>query len=188
MKRPSDPLIQAFEKRARNDLRRALTGLVRRFGYSDVRSELLQVKRLAGDARAKAAAAPQARQRVASDRIRNDDLLDLCLAVEGIRRREATPEMTAKDACRKLAEEGGRVKLKSGTPALGLCPSILSKLDNKDTIYREYKRAEQLRKADSNIDADWQNFIADRLGRPRPFQETFETLPWRSFGGKTVEK
>jgi hypothetical protein len=187
MKRPLDPLIQAFEKLARNDLRRALTRLVRRFGYSDVRSELLEAKRLVGDARAKAAAAPKARQPTASARIRNDDLLHLWLVVENIRR-EATPKMTARGACRKLAKEGGIVKFVSGTPVLGLNPSIHSKHRNKITIEREYKRAEQLRKADSNINADWQNLIADRMRRPRPFQETFETLPWRSFGGKTVEK
>ena len=112
------------------------------------------------------------------------------LCVEEIRR-TSTPKTTAKDACIKLAEAGGVSYLTGGNQNLGLSYSIKSRIFNPETIYRQYKLAEQLRKKDGKVAAAWENMLADGMGRERPKPARMETGrkgPAKSKKGKTAEK
>jgi hypothetical protein len=51
--------------------------------------------------------------------------------------------MTAKDACKEVADAGGIAALTSGARPLGLSPRVLRHVTNDATISREYKRAKQ---------------------------------------------
>jgi hypothetical protein len=162
MKRPVDPVIKASNDRGRLELRNALTKLVERFGYSEVKHELLLVKR---SVKNKGDVAGQSEL----DRIQYEfqKMSHIWLCVEEIRR-AATPEMTAKDACAKLAEAGGISFIDGGNPSIGVSYRIASRKYNASTIEREYKRAEQTRRNDENIAAVWENMLADRKGQAWP--------------------
>jgi hypothetical protein len=146
-------LKKAFDDRNLLEMRGQLARLVKLFGYDAVRKELSEVKRWDAEAKAR----PSADDAKRRDGERYDQLVSLWLKVESIRRE--TKGLTAKDACRELAAAGGVTELASGAPDLGISVRVVHRVPNFETLYREYKRAERLRKSDPAIGAAWEQAL-----------------------------
>lgn len=194
-RRSEDPLLSAGDKAARGEMHNTLRQLVKWFGYSLVKSELLLVKREDENDRDSALRNHATQNQLTSPRdfhggnaVRDeehyDKLLTVWLAVEEVRR-TSEPIATARAAAERLASTGGIATFSSANHLIRI-QWALSHLRTAATIEREWKRAEAMRKGDPTIDYAWQVFLADLLGRPRPADDG---LPWRSVPrGKTVEK
>jgi hypothetical protein len=196
---PARDAIMAEEQEARRlILRSTLLKFIGQFDYATVRKELTEAKREHAEglrrerALRKQAQIPgrdgqAARAHLAREMRLNllgdgsgefgdtiERLQHVFIAVETVR--ATRPGMTAKDACAELEKNGGIVTLASSDPRLGPGALLRSRIAGASTIEREFKRTQQLLRADRYPDGKpgeikkvWQNMLADWLGRPRPF-------------------
>src|ERR1700722_11750123 len=167
--RDKDPLIAIGEKEARGALRATLRQFIRRFEYSVVKDELSKARREEEEENASAALDPQTRALQIRNR-RYQRLQHVWLAVERVRR-SARPELTAREACNRIAAGVGIAEFESFDGRLGIGPRVVSRLAKVSTIEREFKRAESMRRSTADIDWAWHNLLADLVGgvrRPLP--------------------
>jgi hypothetical protein len=160
MKRSADPIIKAFDDRARGELKRTLARLVDVFGYAAVKGELLRIKREP--------------KRERSAEAEYDRLLNVWLTVER-ERQAASPPLTAKAACARLAKGTGISTIEGGKLNLGIGPRVRSRLRTAATIEREYKRALALMRADDLLAATWRSILDGGRG-PEPFESDLKLL------------
>ncbi len=134
MKRSDAMLKDSLTATRRRELRAQLFSLVRAFGYTAVKNELLAVKRTVEEQ--KIGELPGIAQ---PDVDRFQELLILWTNVE--KKRRAMPGLSGREACEAIAREGGVSFLASGRPPLNLGPAVSRQIVNSETIYREWKRA-----------------------------------------------
>jgi hypothetical protein len=193
-----DQAIAKGQEARRRGLRRALLRFIEQFDYATVRKELAEAKREhaegllreralreqaeTNDSERRAARA----QRVSSATL--ERLQHIWIAVESVRATQ--PGMTIRDACRELEKGGGIAALASADQLLGTGVLVRSGIPGASTIEREFKRAQQLLRADRDPDGKprgtakvWQNMLNDLIGKPRLPEET-----GREWRGKTSEK
>jgi hypothetical protein len=179
--RSNDPVVEASDERSLRELRRTLARAVELFTYPVVMGILRDIDRESS--------------RVQASNERHDEaerLFPLWIAVEVIRR-ASDPPLTAKDACKRLVNKHhGFAEVAPGILTLGLSARVKSQIRTPATIYREHKRAEQLRNSDEVLNAIWQDQLADCTGRSRPsaaWRPPWFLLPWSGLRrGKSDEK
>ena len=133
----------------RQELARVLSGLVSEFGYTVVKDELLAAKR---------EAVREKQVRTAAEK-RNDHfqrLTRVWLLVER-ERRSASPPMTAKAACERLAAAGGVTEFAGG--GFGISPAVRRHAEHPASVNREYKRARQLARENPGVEEFWERAL-----------------------------
>jgi hypothetical protein len=134
----------------RQELAHVLRGLVSQFGYTVVKNELLAVKR--------AEATREEQVPTAAGKV-NDDFQRstwVWLLVE-CERRSVSPPITAKKACERIAMAGGVTEFDGG--GFGISPAARWHTANKETIYREYKRARRLAREHPGAEEFWERAL-----------------------------
>ena len=179
--RRQDMVVARAQEARLRGLQKALLGFIEQFGYRLVRRELTEAKRAYHDRRAKAERDLEKSVRVkASEKF--DNLQHIWMEVEYVR--SDRPGMSAKEASTALAKTGGILAITTSDPRLGVGPLPHSHVGTAGTIYRQWKRAERLRRANPEVNAIWRKVLRDMLGRP---PETYNTAPWCPSGAKGTQ-
>jgi hypothetical protein len=189
------------EKERLFGLRRALTQLVGTFGYDAVRKTLTLVNKEIGNRNEKGKIKRKRanladKNKLDSEEDRDSRALQVWLAVNQMQAKLGEGA-SARAACDAIKKTGGIKRFRSGNQLLGIGPTVDWHLDKKETIYRRYTDAEQLRKSDPDIDAHWRRTLAESLAvdavhaktvshSPQP--DSAWLLPWRPGLGKAGQK